>query len=317
MARPLTWSDVRGGVIACVVILVVAVAVLKYSRVGALHGRTFRMYALVGEARGVTKGSEVWLSGQKVGKIVGITFLPPERADTAKRIQIEMEILEENRGALHRNALAQIRSGGSIIGAPVVYLSPGTMRAPPMRAGDTVHTRGQQDYEDAASQFGTAAKEFPAIMANVRVLAAQLKATQGTVGAFLNGPGAAELQRAHLQTVRLRSGLSGGGTMGLVMQGGLSARASRVMARADSVRTLLASPNSSFGRLRRDSTLIGEVADIRNELTLVRAALDEPRGTAGRVVRDSALTNTLAAAQQQMTLLFADMKKHPMRYVSF
>jgi hypothetical protein len=89
------------------------------------------------------------------------------------------------------------------------------------------------------------------------------------------------------------------------------------MARADSVRTLLASPNSSFGRLRRDSTLIGEVADIRNELTLVRAALDEPRGTAGRVVRDSALTNTLAAAQQQMTLLFADMKKHPMRYVSF
>jgi phospholipid/cholesterol/gamma-HCH transport system substrate-binding protein len=317
MARPLTWSDVRGGVIACIAILVVAVAVLKYSRVGALHGRTFRMYALVGEARGVTKGSEVWLSGQKVGKIVGITFLPPERADTGSRIQIEMEILEENRPILRRNAVAQIRAGGSVIGAPVVYLSPGTPRAAAMQPGDTVHTRAQADYESAASQFGTAAKEFPVIMANVRVLAAQLQATEGTVGAFLNGPGAGELQRAHIQTVRLRNRLTGGGTMGLVMQGGLSARAARVMARADSVRALLASPNSSFGRLRRDSTLIGEVADIRNELTLVRAALDEPRGTAGRVVRDSALTKTLGEAQQQMTLLFADIKKHPMRYVSF
>jgi hypothetical protein len=101
------------------------------------------------------------------------------------------------------------------------------------------------------------------------------------------------------------------------MQGGLSTRAARVMARADSVRTLLASPRTSFGRLRRDSTLIGEVADIRNELTLVHAALDEPRGTAGRVMRDSALTRSVGETQRQMTLLFADIKKHPLRYVSF
>jgi phospholipid/cholesterol/gamma-HCH transport system substrate-binding protein len=317
MARRLSWSDVRGGVIACVAMLVVAVVVLKYSRVGALHGRTFRMYALVGEARGVMKGSEVWLSGQKVGKITDITFLPPERADTSRRIRIEMEILEEHRAALRRNAEAQIRPGGSIIGTPVVYLSPGTLKSAAMQPDDTVHTRAQADLEDAAGQFSTATRELPAIMANVRVLAAQLQTTEGTMGAFMNGPGLGELQRARIGTLHLTRRLSGGGTAGLIMQGGLSTRAARVMARADSVRTLLASPRTSFGRLRRDSTLIGEVADIRNELTLVHAALDEPRGTAGRVMRDSALTRSVGETQRQMTLLFADIKKHPLRYVSF
>jgi hypothetical protein len=101
------------------------------------------------------------------------------------------------------------------------------------------------------------------------------------------------------------------------MRGGMSTRAQRVMARADSVRTLLASPNSSFGRFRRDSTLMAEVADIRNELTLVQANLAESRGTAGRAVNDSALTSAVGEAARQMTLLLADLKKHPLRYVAF
>jgi hypothetical protein len=101
------------------------------------------------------------------------------------------------------------------------------------------------------------------------------------------------------------------------MEDGLSTRATRVMARVDSVRALLASPNTSFGRFRRDSTLLSEVADIRNELSIIQALVDEPRGTAGRVLRDSAITSALAGAQREMSLLFADIKKHPLRYLSF
>ena len=89
------------------------------------------------------------------------------------------------------------------------------------------------------------------------------------------------------------------------------------MGRADSVRALLASPNTSLGRFRKDSSLLAEVGDIRNEITLIRAMVNEPRGTVGRAMQDSALTNALAEAQRQMALLFADIKKHPLRYLSF
>jgi phospholipid/cholesterol/gamma-HCH transport system substrate-binding protein len=316
MARRLSWSDVRGGLIAVVAIAIVAVAILKFLRVGALHGDTFRLYALVGEARGVTNGSEVWLNGQKIGKIIDIRFLPAS-ADTARRIQIEMEILEQYRDAMRNDALAQIRAGGSVVGPPVVYLSAGTVRAAPLQPNDTVHTKPQADVEGATGQFAAATKEFPVIIGNVKLLVAQLKGTEGTAGAIMNGPGLRDLGTAQRRAGRVMARLSGGGTTGFIMRGGLSTRAQRVMARADSVRALLASSNTSLGRFRRDSTLAGEVADIRNELTLLQANLASGRGTAGRAVSDSALRNALADAQRAMTLLFADLKQHPLRYINF
>jgi hypothetical protein len=80
---------------------------------------------------------------------------------------------------------------------------------------------------------------------------------------------------------------------------------------------LLASPSSAYGRLRRDSLLLREVADIRSELAIIQAALDEPRGTAGRVLHDSAITNAIADAQREMRLLAANLKKQPLRYNPF
>jgi hypothetical protein len=316
MARGLTWSDVRGGLIATFVLAVVAFSILRYLRVGALHGDTIRVYALVGEARGVMPGSEVWLSGQKIGKIVSIDFRPPA-ADTSTRIMIEMEVLSEYQPAVHSDAVAQIRAGGNVIGAAVMYLTPGTARTRAIQQGDTLRAHPQADVEGAGAQFGNAAKEFPVIMGNVRVLTSQLQTTQGTIGAFMNGPGFGELGRLQLRAGHVRQRLTGSGTAGLVMRGGLTMRASRVMARADSVRALLASPNTSLGRFRRDSTILRDVEDIQNELSVIRAALDEPRGTAGRVLADSALARGVANAEHEMTLLFADIKQHPMRYIAF
>ncbi len=320
MARRLSWSDVRGGIIACFAIAAVVFVVMKFARVGALRGDTITLYARVGEARAIMKGSEVWLSGQKIGKIIDISFLSPDVADTASRIEIKMEVLAVYRSAMHKDATAQIRNGGTIIGAPVVYISPGTPRTPEIADRDTVSTHPQADIEGATGRFGTATREFPVIINNVKLLTSQLKSTEGTVGAFLNtpgGPGVKELAQTRLQAGRLGEKLSGGGTVGQFMQGGLTQRADRIMARADSVRTLLASKNASFGRLRRDSTLLNEVADIRNELSIVRSLVNEPRGTAGRVLRDSALTNAVADAERQMSLLFADIKKHPLKYIKF
>lgn len=319
MARRLSWSDVRGGAIAVVTLAIIIIATMKYSRLGTLHGDTMSLYAHVGEARGLLVGSEVWLSGQKIGKVTDIVFLPPA-ADTSARIEIRMQVLSKHRPAVHRDAVAQIRAGGSVIGAPVMYLSPGTTKAAMIQPGDTVTTHPQIDAEGATAQFSLASREFPVIINNVKILAAQLQTTEGTVGAFMNGPtgaGVGEMARTRALSAELGARLSGGGTVGQFMQGGLTSRARVVMARADSIRTLIASPNTSFGRYRKDSTLMTEVGYIRDELSIVRTQLDQSRGTAGRAMHDSAITNSLADAQRQMSLLFADIKKHPLRYIVF
>jgi phospholipid/cholesterol/gamma-HCH transport system substrate-binding protein len=320
MARRLAWSDVRGGLLAILVIVAVSVATLKYARVGALRGGTIRLYALVGEARGILKGSEVWLNGQKIGKVADIQFRSPSVADSSTRLLLVLDVLDDYRGLMRRDAEAQIRTGGSVIGAVVVYLTPGSVSAPLLRDNDTLHARAQLDLEGTTASFAAATRELPAIMKNVKELRQELALTQGTLGAVVH-EGIAEggqLSATSGRIGRLRDRISGRrGTIGLAMSGGLGSRASLVLARTDSVRALLSSSSASLGRFRRDSTLLLEVADIRNELTIVRALLDEPRGTAGRVMHDSAVTSALGDAQREMARLVTDIKKHPMRYNPF
>jgi len=43
MARRLVWADVRGGLLALVVLAAISLATLKYARVGALHGDRIRL----------------------------------------------------------------------------------------------------------------------------------------------------------------------------------------------------------------------------------------------------------------------------------
>lgn len=316
MARQLSWSDVRGGLIALVVLVVAALGILRFLRVGALHGDTIRVYALVGGARGVTPGSEVWLSGQKIGKVTRIEFLPPS-TDTSRRIVMEMRILSQYRPAVHSDATAQVGAGGSLVGAMVVSLTPGTARTAPLADGDTILAKPQADVDGATGQFGAVTRELPAIAGNVKLLVSELQSERGTIGAMFNGPGLAGIRETRRQTSRVMGRMQGRGTVARIMDGGLTARASRVMSRVDSVRALLASNRTTLGRLRRDSTLMTEVGNIREELAKVQQSLDEPRGTAGRVMHDSAFATALAGARQEMTLLFADMKKHPTRYLSF
>jgi ABC-type transporter Mla subunit MlaD len=319
MARRLAWSNVRGGLIAIAAIVGIAAATLKYARVGALRGDRMRVYAAVGAARGVLKGSEVWLLGQKVGKITDIRFRSPSESDTTARVLIEMELLEKYRDALHRDAEAQVRAGGSVIGAMVVYLTSGSPTAPVIRDGDTVRAQPQSDAESATAQFGAATRELPAIINNFKTIRADLQSSSGTAGALMR---ANTLDRGALRTTgrqlsRLRQRLDNGGSLGRIMNGGLGARAARVMARADSVRVLVGSSSASLGRFRKDSTLMAEVSDIRDELAEVRSAVAESRGTVGRVLHDSAAFDALGEVHREMTLLAADLKKHPLRYSPF
>ena len=320
MARRLSWFDVRGGLIAAIAIILAVAATLKFSRIGDLHGETMPLYAHVGEARGLLVGSEVWLSGQKIGKVLSITFRSPQYADTSARIEIQMAVLAKYRAAIHRDAVAQIQAGGSVIGAPVMYFSPGTIKTGMIRSGDTVTTHPQPDVEGATVEFSVASRQFPVIINNVKILAAQLSATQGTVGAFLNapnGPGLPALQQTRTLTGQLYAQLTGRASAGRAIFAVLPGRVSTALARADSIRALLASPSTSYGRFRKDSTLVRDVGYARDELSLIRAELDHSQGTAGRVLHDSAIVNGVTEAERQMSLLFADIKKHPLRYVVF
>lgn len=319
MAARRSWKELLPGIIALSALVFIAVGVLFYARVGRLHGETGRIFVTVGEARALIKGSEVWLAGKKIGRVENIAFMPAT-TDTLHRIVIEVEVVERHRPKLRHDSPVQIRSGGTLIGAPVVYFDAGTISSPEVRQGDTVHAVRDPALEGLMADFGRAAGEFPAIMSNVKLLGTHLEAGTGTLGALGLEQDGTPLAAVKANASRIGSRISSGrGTVGLVMggSGALQSRIASVMARVDSVKALLGSDETSFGRFRRDSSLIRELEDIRAELAIVNALLDEPRGTAGRAMKDSIIVRELARTSQEMTLLFADIKKRPLRYLRF
>lgn len=319
MPRRTSWKELFLGLVALAAIVGGGLAILLFARIGTLHGRTFRLYAQTGEARGVIRGSEVWLGGQKVGQVKDIQFLPTS-VDQRSRLLISMDVLESARSNVRVDSRAQIRAGGTLIGAPVVYLSIGTNASRAARAGDTIRSLPQTDVENMASEFALASRHFPEIISNVKVLNRQLNSVQGTLGALGIEHGGPQLSstRAHLSRLSARvSEPSGSVGLALNARTAVMERARRVMARADSVRQLVGSERTSFGRFRRDSSLLREISDIRNELDILRGRLSTPAGTLGRLQTDSAIFAALGGAQREMTLLFADMRRRPLRYIRF
>jgi phospholipid/cholesterol/gamma-HCH transport system substrate-binding protein len=319
MPRPQNWRSLLPGIIALAVVIVGAVAVLSFARVGALHGATIRAYSSMAEARGVMKGSPVWLEGQPIGQVVRVDFLPPS-ADSDARVLVVMDLLKKNVRYVRRDAVAQITSGGTLIGAPVVYLNSTGTNAPIIAEGDTLHSVPQGDPEGVASRIALASRDFPAIIANVKDLRSQLGSVEGTTGALLND-NALRIDLVRSRGTRLANRtLHGDGTFGRMLNGGATRAATRArhaLAGADSLRALLGSNQTVVGRFRRDTSLMRTVTSLRNEVSLAKAMLDEPRGTAGRVLRDSAVTRELTAAERELAAVIADLRAHPMRYVAF
>jgi phospholipid/cholesterol/gamma-HCH transport system substrate-binding protein len=319
MANHARWRDLHVGIIAAIAVAAVALAVLFFARVGALRGDTFTLFLRANAAPGLMKGSEVWVGGQRVGRVGEIRFLRPTGL-SADGLLVVMEVLERHRHAIRRDSRARIEPGGSLIGPPVVSIGPGTPGSPAVGERDTIRARTQRSLESMTSRFGEATRELPAVVADVKRVNQQLRNPRGTIGAFGSERGAVELKAVAQSGGRLAASLGRGrGTIGRLLnaRGELMGRAERALARADSVQELFDSPDVAVGRFRRDTTLKTAVADIQNELSIVRAMLNEPRGTAGRIMNDHAIVEALTEAEREMGAIMEDIKRRPFRYLNF
>jgi phospholipid/cholesterol/gamma-HCH transport system substrate-binding protein len=318
VAHRVRWSQLRLGIASFIGVIVIAGLILTYARVGSLHGKTFTLYVKTTEARGVIRGTEVWLNGQRVGVVKGVGFRPtaePQR----DRVVVQLAVLERAREQIRRDSRTQIRSGGSLISSPVIYVHTGTVRTPAVTEGDTLRSEGSADLESATAKAAEAAREFPIITENIKTMSAQLTKADGPIGAFRN-EAMPRVREVRTRGSRVLERLSASeGTIGAAFGGSrdITDRARHALAGVDSLRTFLTSDRTSFGRFRRDTTLKRHVASLRDEVATIRALAGNPDGTLGRFRTDSAYRQSLNAAFLQLDSLFADLRKHPLRYIAF
>src|SRR4029078_4312903 len=129
MSRRLSWRDLPFGLASAAVVLAVAVLILVYGRVGTLRGKTFRVYVTTDAARGVIRGTEVWLDGQKVGLVKDVGFQPASTS-AKDRLVLSIEILNVAASHVRADSRVDIRAGTTLIGDQVVYITSGTAKSP-------------------------------------------------------------------------------------------------------------------------------------------------------------------------------------------
>jgi hypothetical protein len=316
MARERDWSELRGGIIATVGIVGVVLLTLLFARVGALHGRKVTLYVVTDDATGVLPGTEVWLGGKKEGLVKSVSFRPPS-TDTTERVIIAADFLTEGFGNVRRDSYAEIRPGGSLIGAVIVNIAPGTAKSPPLHDRDTVHARATASIANLSEDVSTIAPEVSALASEVKRLTTKVSRPEGTIGNF-RAHGIARMTDLSAGMSRITSkAQNGNGTIGLAMRTDLAGRASRAMAGADSIRTLLASNKGSLGRFQKDTTLVAKAQGVMAEVDTLRALLSNPVGAIAGAHSDTALTQQLAHTHTLLDSLIKDAKSHPFRYISF
>lgn len=316
MPPHLSWRDLIPGLIALATLIGVGAAVLLFTGVGRIRGDTQHVHVVTTQARGVTRGTEVWLSGQKIGVVEDIGFRGPS-SDSSGTVVLTLKLRASDATLVRRDSRVRVRAGANVIGPMVVYVEGGTPGSQTLRDGDTLHADTQSDMSVATARLGEAMANAGPIMADAKRIIALAADDRGTVGALLtamqSGSGPIGEARALFATAtarRARASLSPGPR-------DVMARARVAMARVDTIRALLASPSSSLGRFRRDSTLARDIGALAEELARVRSDLAAADGTLPRLRRDSTIWFAVSAAREEMALLFEDVRKHPVRYLNF
>lgn len=315
MARDLQWSELKTGVIAFAVIVTLVLGVLFFARVGALRGDKDNIYVLTQEADGVLEGTEVWLSGQKIGLVKDVHFRPIS-TDTVERLAIHAEILRNRMHLLRRDSWADIRSGDNLIGSPIVYISSGTSSARPLKTGDTLINISTGKMKPVGVKVDELLTKLTTLADSSKRVVAALSSPTNNVGAFRQS-GMAKIHDANATLSGLMSkATTGSGSIALASRGNLPERVSLLLAAKDSIALLLTSDRGNVGRFRKDSTLFRTVSHIRSELDSLKAMTSGTTGIA-RFRSDSTLTIEMARARAQLTAIMADLKKHPGRYIRF
>lgn len=311
-----SWSSLVPGIIALTVVVTIVVAVLVFAGVGRTRGDTIRIHVVTTQARGVIQGTPVWVAGQRVGEVAAVDFRPLT-TDTSGSVVITLRVREADAALIRRNSHIQVQSGTNIIGPMVVHVLGGTPDSPPVVAGDTLLAQSQADLAATASRLSEVADMARPILDDAKTVMARLDDPRGTIGAFAgahrSGRGPLSDMQATMSGIRsMRAGRERSPGMSDVIP-----RAREALARADSIQTLLASPTSSYGRFRRDSSLGRAIASVSRELTALRQTFDSAGGTIMRFREDSAVSMAVTAARAEMTLLFEDIRKRPLRYLHF
>ena len=301
--------------IACAIVLSAAISVIELIVRATLEGP--RITALAHSAEGLGPGSAVWVAGRSVGRVLSVSFQPPEESDRdgpfESHVIIDAVIDRVAEPILRADATADVRPSDLV--APVVLsVNPGSGSAPPWNYADTLRASGPPiDPETVMALADSLLQAVRALEVDASEARDVLGSDQGSLARFREDPGTLAGLQGSLESLAelLQRDLQRSSLVGLATDTLVSAAARRVQER---LATWEAAPQMASAVQNLETTL--EALDtVMSRLSAITERLHRGEGTAGRALMDEEIRRQLAALRTAAAGLAEDLGYNPSRWL--
>jgi len=298
-----------GGAII-LLLLGLATAIFLLDDLIAHFQASYELVAVLPEAPRLVAGSRVWVGGNDVGEVRTVALLPAQ-PDTGATVALVVRLPGRVRNQVRQDSRVRITSV-SLMGAPVVDITPGSAGAAVLRPGDTLRPRHRLAGAVVLARATALGAALDSALAELRALQPDVQRRLASLERVRGRLAAAQSEYRQLQRDLRASPLLAG-----VQSGDLSAALARS---GHSLGSLLQALQQLQERARghglstNTTALAARAAALQRSLGELQAALRAQGGTLDRLARDSALVRALAGARMELDSLLADARRRPLRY---
>ena len=314
-ATGITWEQLR---VLAVVVVSLAILLFGGYRLGQaanLFGNRYELYAFVPNANGLRTGGSVMVAGQLVGTVRQIDFLPVD-ADTTRNLRLVLEVDQRVAPQIRSDSRARLRTLG-LLGDKVFDISPGTPRAQPLTAGDTLVMAASLDYDQIVQQASGAVDDVVGLTKDLRTVTGGIVRGEGTVGQLVTNRALYDQLNGTLaETNRLMQRLqSPNGTVGRLLDDPtLYRNLVRVTASLDSVTGQISNSQGTVGKLLRDDSLYVRLVGVASGADSLVRLLTTGNGLAARLLTDQTTYDQLNRTLTELNEILVDVRRNPKRY---
>lgn len=149
--------------------LALLIAAFAFSReISFLLAAKFTLYAEAENIANLDEGNPITIGGMEVGRVESIEWTPENR------LRLTLVIREEFHGQVRRDSVARFNPL-TLVGEPVIEITRGDPRHPPLADGDEIRMEIGPTLDDLVAQLGPAIRDVTGITASVNALLAAIR----------------------------------------------------------------------------------------------------------------------------------------------
>jgi phospholipid/cholesterol/gamma-HCH transport system substrate-binding protein len=171
-------NQVKLGVFVSITVTLFILGIYFIGQRQKLFSSTFHISGIFSDISGLQVGNNVRFSGINVGIIDHIEQI------TDTTVRVEMQIVEDSRKFIKKNAIAIIGSDG-LMGSKIIVIIPGSSGKPVLSDNDVITTARQVNLDEIMVKLKTTSDNAALITSDLAVVMQTVRDGKGTIGMLL------------------------------------------------------------------------------------------------------------------------------------